>query len=71
MNTGYSGRMGLYELLTTNQEMRDVILSTPSMSELRKSLSMGLFTSLKHNGYKMVAEGQTSLDEIDRVVGTD
>ena len=71
LNTGYHGRMGVYELLTTNAELRDVILKQPTMQELRKAINMELFNSLRESGYRLVAEGVTSLDEIDRVMGAE
>lgn len=71
MGTGYVGRQGLFELLTATEELKDVILKSPTMSDLRKALKITLFSSLRDSGYKLVAAGVTSLDEIDRVVGAD
>jgi len=71
LNTGYHGRVGVYELLTTNQELRDVIIQSPTMADLRTAINMELFNSLRDSGYRLVAEGKTSLDEIDRVLGSD
>jgi general secretion pathway protein E len=71
LNTGYHGRIGIYELLTTNSELRDVILKQPTMQELRKAINMELFNSLRESGHRLVVEGVTSLDEIDRVLGVE
>ena len=68
-NTGYSGRHGLYELLTMSDEMRDVILHSPNMSKIKKAIQMTMFQSLRDAGTDMILKGETSIDEIDRVVG--
>ncbi|MCC7145588.1 MAG: Flp pilus assembly complex ATPase component TadA [Phycisphaeraceae bacterium] len=67
LETGFHGRRAIYELLTANSEMRDVILSTRSIQGIRKAMNNSLFTSLLENGYKLVAEGMTTIEEIERV----
>ncbi|MBI1370502.1 MAG: FHA domain-containing protein [Planctomycetes bacterium] len=71
LNTGFHGRAAIYELLTTNQDMRDIILDKPTHADLRRAMNMEVFNSLKDSGYRMVAEGVTPLDEIERVLGTE
>lgn len=69
LGTGYFGRRAIFELLTTNDELRDVILKTPTMAEIQRCiLAGGGFARLSHSGYKLVADGVSSLDEIERVV---
>jgi len=70
-NTGFVGRHGIFELLTATDDIRDVILNDPSIADLRKAIERIVFTSLKESGMQMVAQGLTSIDEIDRVVGGD
>ena len=41
------------------------------MHEIRAAIRGTLFTSLRENGYRLVADGSTSLDEIDRVIGVE
>lgn len=69
--TGYQGRQGVYELLTTNDALRDVIMKTPDIGAIRKAIDLTMFTSLKEAGYDMVIRGETSLEEIERVIGMD
>ncbi|MDX2017632.1 MAG: ATPase, T2SS/T4P/T4SS family, partial [Planctomycetota bacterium] len=69
LRTGYRGRRALFELLDFNDELRDVVLKEPTITAMKKVIEQGLFTTLAQFGWKMVAEGQTSLDEIDRVAG--
>lgn len=69
--TGYAGRRGVYELLTTNDALRDVIMNRPDMAAIRKAVDLTMFTSLKDAGYEMVIRGETSLEEVERVIGMD
>ena len=65
--TGYSGRLGLYELLSLNDGLRDRIASNPNVTEFRRvCVEMGMVT-LRADGFKKVAEGRTTVDEVLRV----
>jgi general secretion pathway protein E len=67
---GYAGRQGLYELLTMTDDLRDAILKSATMGGINEALSRVLFTSLEQSGYKLIAEGITSPEELDRIVGS-
>jgi type II secretory ATPase GspE/PulE/Tfp pilus assembly ATPase PilB-like protein len=67
---GYAGRQGLYELLTMTDDLRDAILKSATMGAINDALSRVLFTSLEQSGYRLIAEGITSPEELDRVVGS-
>ncbi|MDX2117518.1 MAG: ATPase, T2SS/T4P/T4SS family [Planctomycetota bacterium] len=69
LRTGYRGRRAIYELLDVNNELRDVVLRDPSITAMRKIIDQGLFTTLAQSGWRLVAEGSTSLDEVDHVAG--
>jgi general secretion pathway protein E len=69
LRTGYRGRKALFELLEFNDELRDVILTNQSIQGMRRVIEQGLFTTLLQSGWKLAAEGATSLDEVDRVCG--
>lgn len=71
LGTGYAGRRAIFELLQVTDEIRDIILKSPTITAIRESLKMEVFTSLQQNGYKLVAEGIASMDEIERVTGTE
>ena len=66
VGTGFMGRRGVFELLTVNEEMREIIMKSPSVAEIMKTLSATKFVKLAQSGYQLVAEGITSLDEIER-----
>lgn len=68
-NTGYSGRLGVHELLFVNDELRDAIVAGQSVTDLRRiSASYGMI-NLRHDGFRKVREGLTSLEEIIQICG--
>ncbi len=69
LRTGYRGRRAIFELLDFNDELRDIVLRSPSITAMKKVIEQGLFTTLQQSGWKLVAEGTTTLDEVDRVAG--
>lgn len=69
LRTGYRGRRALFELLDFNDELRDIVLKEPSITAMKKVIEQGLFSTLQQFGWRLVAEGVTSLDEVDRVAG--
>jgi len=65
-NTGYKGRVGLYEVLEVDDEMREMILSGASSFELRqKAIQNGMMT-LRMSGLQKIRDGVTTLDEVVR-----
>jgi type IV pilus assembly protein PilB len=65
-NTGFKGRLGLYEVMEINDEMRELILVGASALELRKkALEQGMIT-LRRSGLQKVAAGMTSIEEVVR-----
>jgi general secretion pathway protein E len=66
VGTGFMGRRGVFELLKVNEEMREVIMRNASVGEIQKTLGNTKFVKLAQSGYQLVAEGVTSLDEIER-----
>jgi type IV pilus assembly protein PilB len=68
-NTGYSGRVGVHELMLVNDELRDVIVAGGSVIALRKiGASYGMVT-LRHDGFRKVREGLTSVEEVIQIAG--
>jgi general secretion pathway protein E len=66
VGTGFMGRRGVFELLRVTEEMNEIIMKTPSVAEVQKTLAGSKFVKLVQSGYMLVAEGITSLDEIER-----
>jgi len=65
--TGYTGRTGIYELLVLDDACRDLVVGSPSVTELRRFCKERGMVSLRENGYGKVAAGETTIDEILRV----
>lgn len=67
--SGYKGRVGVYEIFTITREMEKLILTSPSISDVRDlAVKEGMITMLQ-DGYLKLAEGTTSIEEIERVLG--
>ncbi|MEM9416089.1 MAG: ATPase, T2SS/T4P/T4SS family [Planctomycetota bacterium] len=66
-NTGYSGRVGLYEMLILNDTMRDRISGSPNVTEFRRMCVEAGMVTLRQDGFGKVAQGLTTVDEILRV----
>ncbi|MGH9238852.1 MAG: type IV-A pilus assembly ATPase PilB [Vicinamibacterales bacterium] len=65
-NTGYKGRVGLYEVMDVTDELRELILVGASSLELRrKAVDEGMI-SLRHSGLRKVKDGVTTIEEIVR-----
>ena len=66
-NTGYKGRIGIYELLVLNQELRDIITRTPSLGDLKAAANAQGMRSLRDDGLAKAFAGQTTVDELIRI----
>jgi type IV pilus assembly protein PilB len=65
-NTGYKGRVGLFELMVMNDDMRDMVMKNASRDELRDAArSFGMVT-LRDAGMAAAMEGRTTLEEVIR-----
>ena len=69
-NTGYRGRIGLHELLSVDDHLRDAITAEVSLSQLRESALKDGMLTLAHDGFRKVREGITTLDEVLHVIGS-
>ncbi|MCH8047205.1 MAG: Flp pilus assembly complex ATPase component TadA [Planctomycetes bacterium] len=68
-NTGFSGRIGVHELLVINDKLRDVIVSDPSIVPIRNIARDGGMATLQHDGFRKVREGITTVEEIMHISG--
>jgi len=67
-DSGYKGRMGLYELLEVTEDLQSLILSNPSLDEIRKHLRNKGHITMESEGIKKVREQVTTFEEVSRVV---
>ena len=65
-NTGYKGRVGLFELMIMNDEMRELIMDNRPTDEIRVVAAKHGMIPLRNYGLKFVFEGVTSADEVIR-----
>jgi len=65
--TGYQGRIGLYELLTIDDSYRDIITKNPTVTELRRLCKERGMISLRDDGFRKVQDGLTTIEEVMRV----
>jgi type IV pilus assembly protein PilB len=66
-HTGYKGRIGIYELLVLNQELRDIITRSPSLGDLKAAANAQGMRSLRDDGLAKAFAGQTTVDELIRI----
>jgi type II secretion system protein E len=69
--TGYSGRLGIYELLETNDEIRQLANDRTGTNAIRKAAIAGGMRTLRQDGWNKAARGATSIDEVLRVTKAD
>jgi type IV pilus assembly protein PilB len=65
-STGYKGRVGLFELLIMNDDMRDMIMRNASTDELREAARGYGMVTLRDAGMKAAHDGLTTLEEVIR-----
>jgi type IV pilus assembly protein PilB len=65
--TGYSGRLGIYEMLVMDDGLRDLVTRNPNVTELRKLCRERGLVTLRQDGFKKVVDGMTTIDEVLRV----
>lgn len=68
-NSGFSGRIGVHELLNITDELRDAIVRDASIADLRRiGVDQGMVT-LRHDGFRKVREGITTVEEVLYITG--
>src|SRR5262249_42016748 len=65
-NTGHKGRMGIYELVMINDELRDLISAGASTDQLRRACNKQGMTSLRDSGLRAIYQGKTTIEEVVR-----
>ena len=65
-NTGYKGRLGLYEVMPMKEEIKELVLSRASNSEVKKeAIRLGMKT-LRQSGISKIKDGVTTIEEVLR-----
>jgi len=69
-NTGYRGRIGIYEVMSVTEEVRALVLSRGSVDEIAAAAMAQGMRRLRDDGIAKVRAGQTSIAEIERMTTT-
>jgi type II secretory ATPase GspE/PulE/Tfp pilus assembly ATPase PilB-like protein len=67
-DSGMRGRVGIFELLTVDEPMRQLILNEPTTEAVREIALRGGMRSLADQAFSLVEQGLTPLEEVLRVV---
>ncbi|MEE2641504.1 MAG: ATPase, T2SS/T4P/T4SS family [Planctomycetota bacterium] len=70
-NTGYRGRMGIYELLVSNDRIKALAAERAPTNEIKKAAVDQGMATLRMDGWEKVLQGVTTVDEVLRVTKTD
>ncbi|MCH8166193.1 MAG: type II secretion system protein GspE, partial [Planctomycetes bacterium] len=68
LGTGFLGRTGLFELMTIDESIRELISNRATLAELRAAAKAGGLRTLREEGERLVATGRTTHTEAKRVV---
>ena len=63
-NTGFHGRQAIFEWMDTNPEIRQLILQNTSSDVLREAARRAGMRSLAEDGWRLVAKGMTTVEEV-------
>ena len=62
--SGYRGRVGIFEVLTVNDRIEDLIIRRAPASDIRAAARAAGMRTLREAGWFMVATGQTSISDV-------
>ncbi|EKD49140.1 MAG: hypothetical protein ACD_63C00256G0001 [uncultured bacterium] len=66
-NTGYKGRIGIFELFVIDKEMEKLIMSAATTAEIFEAAILAGMMTMAQDGILKAIEGITSIEEVDRV----
>jgi len=69
--TGYHGRLGIYELLVTNEVIRQMMTQTGTSNAIKQIAVQNGMETMRMDGWNKVLAGVTTIDEIVRVTKAD
>ncbi|QIA64222.1 type IV-A pilus assembly ATPase PilB [Vibrio astriarenae] len=67
-NSGYAGRIGIYEVMAFNQALVDALLKRAGVNEIESIAIANGMSTLKQSGIEKLKQGVTSLHELQRVL---
>jgi len=69
-HTGFKGRIGIYEMMRINDEIRELVVRRAPLADVREAAKANGMHELKEDGLDKVLQGITTTDEVMRVVFT-
>ena len=69
-NTGYRGRIGIFEFFIVDDELEIFITQSPNVAQLREKAKEKGMASMRQDGVIKVLQGITSLEEIEKATGS-
>ena len=69
--TGYKGRMGIYEILIVDRDLKNGILQNLTQTELTQIAKKNGFKTMQEMGHDLLLSGDLSFREYDRVIQSD
>ncbi|MFO0881875.1 MAG: GspE/PulE family protein [Candidatus Saccharimonadales bacterium] len=69
--SGYKGRMGLYEVFNVTEEIQDLIIKRATSAEIQEMAQKQGMISMQQDGYFKALTGKTTLSEVNRVAASD
>jgi|TARA_B110000495_G_scaffold46248_1_gene38357 type II secretion system protein E len=70
-DVGYRGRLGIYELLVTTDDLRQMAHDRMSTWEIKKAAISAGMKTLRDDGWRKVSQGDTSVEEVLRITKGD
>ena len=70
-HTGYAGRVPIVELLTPSDELRDAIVRGATAHDIRAAMRAAGSPTMRDHALRLVHEGITSIEEVNRVLADD
>jgi type IV pilus assembly protein PilB len=67
-NTGYKGRLGIYEIMPVTEAIERLIVERKSADEIMRVAAAEGMITLRQDGLERVLQGVTSIEEISRVI---
>lgn len=67
-DTGYLGRIGIYEILEVNDRVKEAIMQRADAGEIKKIAVEGGMTTMLEDGFQKALEGLTTIEELLRVI---
>lgn len=64
---GYTGRVGIYEVFNITEEIEKLVINRAPSSEIQKQAQLDGMLTMRQDGYLKALNGQTSIDEVNRV----